>query len=98
MEQTLPGLGPERIGDRLPPKLLLGTSSWSAKDWAGLFYPPDLRPTDWIRFYATRLRAVEIDATFYAIPAKRTVEGWRDRTPPEFKFAAVRVAAVRGSS
>jgi uncharacterized protein YecE (DUF72 family) len=31
---------------------------------------------------------VEIDSTFYRIPAVRTVEQWRDRTPESFTFAA----------
>jgi uncharacterized protein YecE (DUF72 family) len=31
---------------------------------------------------------VEIDATFYRIPSAATVEGWRDRTPEGFVFAA----------
>jgi uncharacterized protein YecE (DUF72 family) len=30
---------------------------------------------------------VVVDSTFYAIPAARTVRGWADRTPPDFKFA-----------
>ena len=31
---------------------------------------------------------MEIDSTFYRIPAARTVEQWRDRTPEGFTFAA----------
>jgi uncharacterized protein YecE (DUF72 family) len=30
---------------------------------------------------------VEVDSTFYRSPARKTVEGWRDRTPPGFGFA-----------
>jgi uncharacterized protein YecE (DUF72 family) len=31
---------------------------------------------------------VECDATFYRIPSAKTVDGWRDRTPPGFLFSA----------
>ena len=31
---------------------------------------------------------MECDATFYRIPSAKTVDGWRDRTPPGFLFAA----------
>jgi len=31
---------------------------------------------------------VECDATFYRIPSAKTVDGWRDRTPKGFLFAA----------
>ena len=30
---------------------------------------------------------MEVDSTFYRSPARKTVEGWRDRTPPGFGFA-----------
>jgi uncharacterized protein YecE (DUF72 family) len=31
---------------------------------------------------------VECDSTFYRIPSEKTVDGWRDRTPPGFLFSA----------
>jgi uncharacterized protein YecE (DUF72 family) len=31
---------------------------------------------------------VECDATFYRIPSEKTVDGWRDRTPPGFLFSS----------
>ncbi len=72
----------------LPPHLYLGTSSWSSQDWLGTFYPPHLKPAQWIQYYASRFRAVEIDSTFYSIPATSTVNAWKEKTPPGFIFAA----------
>lgn len=72
----------------LPPALHLGTSSWSSKDWAGVFYPPGIASRDFITAYAQHFSCVEIDATFYRIPARSTVRGWHDRTPEGFRFAA----------
>ncbi len=68
--------------------LRLGTSSWSCPDWVGKFYAPETAPRDFIAAYARKLDTVEIDATFYATPRRSVVEGWRDRTPESFVFAA----------
>ena len=68
--------------------LRIGASSWSAPSWEGAFYPPGTPPGGYLEFYARHFDTVEIDATFYRIPDARTVDGWRDRTPPGFLFAA----------
>lgn len=86
--QRLPGFDTPARVSRLPPALYTGTSSWSSTDWYDVFYPRGLKPAEFIAYYATRYPAVEIDATYYATPSRRTLEGWRDRTPPGFKFAA----------
>jgi uncharacterized protein YecE (DUF72 family) len=75
-------------GPPLPPALRIGASSWSAGSWEGEFYPKGMRPGDYLAFYAARFDTVEIDATFYRTPDARVVDGWRDRTPPGFVFAA----------
>ncbi|HYV84685.1 MAG TPA: DUF72 domain-containing protein [Patescibacteria group bacterium] len=72
----------------IAPRPRIGASSWSAPSWEGVFYPPGTPPARFIEFYARRFDTVEIDATFYRIPAARTVDGWRDKTPPGFLFAA----------
>jgi uncharacterized protein YecE (DUF72 family) len=38
-------------------------------------------------FYANRFRAVEIDSSYYGVPATRTVASMQSRTPPEFRFS-----------
>lgn len=53
-----------------------------------MFYPRGSRPAEWLPYYAARYDTVEIDATFYRTPEARTVDGWRDRTPDGFLFAA----------
>jgi uncharacterized protein YecE (DUF72 family) len=65
----------------------VGTCGWSYKEWSGVFYPEDLAPSDYLEYLATRYPVVEVDSTFYRSPARRTVEGWRDRTPPGFGFS-----------
>jgi len=72
----------------LPPHVHVGSSSFSSPDWKGPFYPPGTPAAEFLRYYAARLRAVEIDATFYAEPAPSTVDGWNRKTPDDFVFAA----------
>jgi uncharacterized protein YecE (DUF72 family) len=66
----------------------VGTSGWTYPDWIGSFYPADLKPQHWLQYYARYFRAVEIDSTYYTIPARSVVAGWKDNTPPGFVFAA----------
>ena len=69
-------------------ELWLGTASWSAASWEGVFYPPGTPPGDYLVEYSRHFRTVEVDATFYRIPPASTVEGWYAKTPPGFLFAA----------
>jgi uncharacterized protein YecE (DUF72 family) len=69
-------------------ELYLGTSSWTAPSWEGVFYPPGTPPSRFLAEYARHFRTVEVDATFYRPPAPSTVDGWYARTPPGFLFAA----------
>ena len=65
----------------------IGTQGWNYEAWAGPFYPAGTRAADFLAVYARAFNTVEVDSTFYAIPAARTVRGWAERTPPEFTFA-----------
>jgi uncharacterized protein YecE (DUF72 family) len=69
-------------------KYLIGTSTWSQKDWVGNFYPPNTKPSNFLLEYAKRFPTVEIDSTFYAIPRASVVESWYEKTPPDFVFSA----------
>ena len=68
--------------------LYLGTSSWSSDDWRGTVYPVDAKSSEYLAYYAQRFTAVEIDMTFYRIPTPAMVNGWNQRTPTGFRFAA----------
>ena len=72
----------------LPANLYVGTVSWSKLDWVGAFYPANLKPAQFLENYAQSFRTVEIDSTFYRIPPRSMVAGWRERTPAGFVFAA----------
>ena len=68
--------------------LLIGTQGWHYPEWVGPFYPPGTSTRDMLELYARAFRSVEIDATFHAVPATKTVDGWRERVPDGFRFAA----------
>ncbi|HEV8061883.1 MAG TPA: DUF72 domain-containing protein [Gemmataceae bacterium] len=67
--------------------ILIGTCGWSYRDWSDVFYPKKLRAGQYLTYYAEHYRVVEVDSTFYHAPGRKTVEGWRDKTPPGFGFS-----------
>ena len=71
-----------------PGRVRFGTSSFSDPAWVGTFYPRGTRPTDFLRHYATQFDTVEVDATYYHVPAPETVDAWRNKTPEGFALAA----------
>jgi len=70
------------------PGLLLGTSSFTADGWQGSFYPPGMQTRNFLSYYATQFKTVEIDSTYYGTPSAATVMNWYERTSPDFIFAA----------
>lgn len=66
----------------------LGTSAFTAAGWDGSFYPAGMKPADYIGYYAQQFDTVEVDSTFYRIPAPAMVRRWKEQTPKDFLFAA----------
>ena len=64
----------------------VGTSGYSFKDWAGSFYPADLPAKEQLPFYTQKFATVELNFTYYRIPAAATIAGMVDRTPAGFSF------------
>jgi uncharacterized protein YecE (DUF72 family) len=65
-------------------RVVVMTGGWSPAEW----YPPGLPPRDRLRSLSERLPGVEIDSSFYALPAARTVQRWAKITPERFSFTA----------
>jgi uncharacterized protein YecE (DUF72 family) len=65
----------------------IGTSGFSYDDWIGSVYPDGLPAREQLSFYATLFSTVEINVTYYRIPATNTVTGWVRKTPDDFLFA-----------
>jgi uncharacterized protein YecE (DUF72 family) len=67
-------------------KILVGTSGWSYKEWKGSFYPAKLPADEMLRFYASHFPTVEVNNSFYRIPAERVLAGWAEQVPEHFQF------------
>jgi len=67
-------------------RIVVGTSSWTDPGFVQEWYPEDLPARDRLRFYAERFEAVEVNATWYAVPAEATARRWAEETPPGFTF------------
>jgi uncharacterized protein YecE (DUF72 family) len=69
-------------------RIRTGTSGWNYDHWLGTFYPKGTRQRDLLAVYAERFDSVEINRTFYKLPAAKTMAGWREQSPQGFLFAA----------
>lgn len=68
---------------------LVGTASWTDKTLidCGRFYPVSCKtPEARLRYYASLFPLVEVDSSYYAIPAPTTALHWAERTPEGFVF------------
>jgi uncharacterized protein YecE (DUF72 family) len=66
--------------------IAIGTSSWADPGFVKEWYPPDLPARERLPWYAEHFDAVEVNSTFYAVPAAATVARWAEQTPAGFTF------------
>jgi len=71
----------------MPGQCWIGTSGWVYKDWRGVFYPEGWPSSKWLEFYASQFNTVELNNTFYHLPAEKTFLQWEKRVPEGFTFA-----------
>ena len=67
-------------------RVLVGTSGFSYKEWKGSFYPEDLPADQMLRYYASKLPAVEINNTFYRMPKASLLAAWAEQVSDGFRF------------
>ena len=68
-------------------EIRIGTSGWNYKHWKGPFYPERMPDSRLLEHYVKFFDTVELNATFYRLPAEKNVERWRDSVPPGFLFS-----------
>ncbi len=78
-------------------RVRVGTSGWSYPSgkgtWNGVFYPAGAGSTrkksgfDELTFYAEHFDTVEVNSSFYRVPAVDTTKKWVERTPKTFEFS-----------
>jgi uncharacterized protein YecE (DUF72 family) len=82
------------LAERLPPRVYLGTSSWSFPGWEGLVYahayPKATLARAGLRAYAEQplLRAVGLDRSFYGPVDATTLADYAAVVPEGFRFLA----------
>jgi uncharacterized protein YecE (DUF72 family) len=73
-------------------EIRVGTSGWSYPSgdgkWNGIFYPAKkTKGFDELGFYAEHFDTVEVNSSFYRVPAVKTTAEWAKRTPKDFEFS-----------
>lgn len=77
----------------------IGTCSWAQRCLiqSGAFYPPTVASSEGrLRYYASHFDTVEIDSSYYAIPATHMARAWAARTPEKFLFHVKAYGALTG--
>lgn len=64
----------------------LGCPVWADKSFVGKIYPKGSRPQDYLNYYGQNFGCIELNSTYYALPSKETLLGWREKVPGNFKF------------
>ena len=92
------------LGEALPPRIHLGTSSWSFPGWTGLVYaahngrPPAEQAVarHGLSAYAAHplFRTVSLDRTFYAPLAEEAFARYAAQVPDHFRFVVKAPAAI----
>ncbi|HUR64725.1 MAG TPA: DUF72 domain-containing protein [Chitinophagaceae bacterium] len=70
-----------------PGKIYIGTSGWHYKHWIGTYYPAGTKEKDQLSLYSKDFDTVEINNSFYHLPAIKTFKNWSLVTGSHFQFA-----------
>ncbi len=75
----------------------VGIGGWSYEPWEETFYPPKLAAAKQLEYAASKVTAIEINATFYRTQSATSFKKWAGSTPDEFQFSvkAPRAAVQR---
>ena len=74
-------------------KIQIGCQGWNYADWTtkaggeSVFYPRGTKSNEMLELYSKVFDTIEVDSTFYAIPASSAVENWYRKTPENFTFS-----------
>ncbi|QDT64636.1 DUF72 domain-containing protein [Calycomorphotria hydatis] len=64
----------------------LGTAGYNQPGWKNVFYPRRMPQSEWLRIFSTQFNTVELNTTFYHIPAREHVLRWADQVDDDFEF------------
>ncbi|MDQ2751406.1 MAG: DUF72 domain-containing protein [Bacteroidota bacterium] len=67
-------------------QVFFGCARWGTKDWLGHFYPEYLKEKDFLHYYSTLFNCVELNTTYYQVPAIEQVKHWKEQVSSNFRF------------
>jgi uncharacterized protein YecE (DUF72 family) len=69
-------------------EIFVGTSGFSFPDWIGPVYPAGIKKQEMLPYYEKTLgfTALEVNFSYYTLPAKRTMESFMRRTSTRFSY------------
>ncbi len=79
--------------DKAKSEIHIGCQGWNYDDWTTradgetVFYPRGTKSNQMLENYSKVYDTIEVDSTFYAIPASSAVENWYRKTPEDFTFS-----------
>lgn len=82
-----------------PSTILVGSASWTDRSLiaCGRFYPrAAMTAEERLRFYATQFPLVEVDSSYYGMPAAANAHLWAQRAPADFVFNVKAFRAFTG--
>jgi uncharacterized protein YecE (DUF72 family) len=65
-------------------EIRIGTCSWADDALSKHWYPKGLPAGERLGYYAQHFDTVEVDSTYYRLPAEEMVARWAERTPDDF--------------
>jgi len=65
-------------------EIRIGTCSWADDALSKHWYPKGLPAGERLGYYAKHFDTVEVDSTYYRLPAEEMVARWAERTPDDF--------------
>ena len=68
-------------------RIRIGIGGWTYPPWRGSFYPEKLQQAKELEYAASKLGAIEINATFYSRQSPKSWEKWGNSVPDGFQFA-----------
>lgn len=75
------------VGPSTDGRIWVGTSGWMYPDWRDRVYPQGLPQRSWLHHLSRRLPTIEINASFYRLPAAETFQRWKLEVPAGFRFS-----------
>ncbi len=66
--------------------IMVGTSGFQHRDWIAVFYPRNLDPDSWLKYYSRHFGCCEIGFTYFRVPETSTIQQIAEETRGSLQF------------